>query len=125
MSTPDARWLDGEAGPVVRPYALTRGRTQPAGEIPLGLVDVLVSTGAQDPDAFRPSPEQRRILRLCRQPVTLADLASDLDLPIGVVRVLASDLAQHGMVEVARAAPAEPAANARLLREVLNGLRAL
>jgi Protein of unknown function (DUF742) len=125
MSTPDARWLDGEAGPVVRPYALTRGRTQPAGETPLGLVDVLVSTGAQDPDAFRPSPEQRQILRLCRQPVTLADLASDLDLPIGVVRVLASDLAQHGMVEVARAAPAEPAANARLLREVLNGLRAL
>ncbi len=125
MSMPDARWLDGEAGPVVRPYALTRGRTQPAGETTLGLVDVVVATGTQDASAFRPSPEQRRMLQICRRPVTLADLASDMDLPVGVVRVLAGDLAHHRMIEVAQVAPAEPAANAQLLREVLDGLRAL
>ena len=36
--TGDERWLDRDAGPVVRPYALTRGRTRPPG-LTLGLID--------------------------------------------------------------------------------------
>ncbi len=125
METPDARWLDGEAGPVVRPYALTRGRTQAAGPLSLGLVDVVLTVSDHPGEGFRPSPEQRRILRHCRQPATLADLASDMDLPVGVVRVLVGDLAHHRMVELTQSAPFEPAASTRLLREVLDGLRAL
>ena len=30
MAAPKDRWLDREAGPVVRPYAVTKGRTAPA-----------------------------------------------------------------------------------------------
>ena len=37
-------WLDREAGPVVRPYALTRGRTQAQGPA-LGLIDLVTATG--------------------------------------------------------------------------------
>jgi uncharacterized lipoprotein len=107
----------------VRPYALTHGRTQPAGETAPGLLDVVVATGPRDSEGIRPSPEQRRILGLCGKPVTVADLASDIDLPVGVVRVLVGDLAQHSLVEVTK--PAGPAASERLLREVLDGLQAL
>ena len=31
MTSNDDRWLDETAGPVVRPYALTQGRTRPSG----------------------------------------------------------------------------------------------
>lgn len=70
------------------------------------------------------SPEHRRILALCRAPMTVVDLASDIDLPVGVVRVLLSDLSQHGMIRVL-ATPRGPATNERLLRDVLDGLHAL
>jgi hypothetical protein len=39
------RWMDHEAGPVVRLYALTKGRTQPSGGASFGLIDVVVATG--------------------------------------------------------------------------------
>lgn len=125
MNAPTPRWLDGDAGPFVRPYALTRGRTQPDGEAAPGLLDVVAATGSHGSEGFRPSPEQRRILGLCGHPVTLADLASDMDLPVGVVRVLVGDLAQHAMVEVARTRTGGATASERLLREVLDGLQAL
>ena len=32
VQPPDSEWLDQDAGPVVRPYALTGGRTRPVGE---------------------------------------------------------------------------------------------
>jgi len=32
MPSNDERWLDAEAGPVVRPYALTQGRTRHTGD---------------------------------------------------------------------------------------------
>jgi len=40
------RWLDEDAGAVVRPYALTRGRTRPAG----GRLDLIALISAV-PDA--------------------------------------------------------------------------
>jgi len=36
-------------------------------------------------------------MSLCRRPIPLVDLASEIDLPIGVVRVLLGDLTQDGM----------------------------
>ncbi|MFD0540498.1 DUF742 domain-containing protein [Actinomadura luteofluorescens] len=82
------RWLDAAAGPIVRPYAVTRGRTRPSGE-PLDIVAILVATGRPPPEPGRLSRQQRRLLALCRRPHALADLASDLNLPFGVIRVLA------------------------------------
>jgi hypothetical protein len=125
MAAPKDRWLDREAGPVVRPYAVTKGRTAPAAGTSLGLIDVVVA--APDPDrpaSLRLGPEHRQILARCGRPITVVDLASDLDLPVGVVRVLLSDLSQHGMVRVL-ATPRGPVSNERLLRDVLDGLHAL
>ncbi len=74
--------------------------------------------------SLRLGPEHRQLLARCRRPVTVVDLASDVDLPVGVVRVLLSDLSEHGIVSVL-ATPRGPVANERLLREVLDGLQAL
>jgi hypothetical protein len=125
MTAPKDRWLDREAGPVVRPYALTKGRTVPTDGTSVGLIDVVVAVSeAAPPPVLRLGPEHRHILARCREPVTVVDLASDIDLPVGVVRVLLSDLSQHGMIRI-HASPRGPVTNERLLRDVLDGLHAL
>src|SRR3954465_6358747 len=91
------RWLDAAAGPIVRPYAVTRGRTRPRGE-PLDIVAILVATRRGPAAPGRPSRDPRPRLALCRRPHALAALASDLDLPFGVIRVLAGDLVDSGLV---------------------------
>jgi hypothetical protein len=110
---------------VVRPYALTKGRTMPAPGTEAGLLDVVVACA--DPrltaDGWL-NREHRRILNQCRQPITVADLASDTSLPVGVVRVLLGDLRQHGAVRVVATAQG-PVTSDRLLREVLNALQSL
>jgi hypothetical protein len=125
MSAPKDRWLDQEAGPIVRPYTLTRGRTMPASEAYVGLIDMVVAEARRRlPAEARLNPEHRRILSRCGQPITVLDLASDTDLPVGVVRVLLSDLTQWGAITVL-SAPRGPVTDERLLREVLHGLQAL
>ena len=91
----------------------------------VGLIDVVVAVSeAAPPPVLRLGPEHRHILARCREPVTVVDLASDIDLPVGVVRVLLSDLSQHGMIRI-HATPRGPVTNERLLRDVLDGLHAL
>lgn len=125
MSAGD-KWDARDTGPVVRPYALTGGRTEPADGEVLDLIAVVVASGkaTRTGDPAASSPEHRRILRLCRKPATVADLASDTALPLGVVRVLLADLILQGQITVL---PNQPAREqpAELLREVLHGLRAL
>jgi hypothetical protein len=123
MTDGGARWLDRDAGPVVRPYALTRGRTRPPG-VTLGLLDQVSAAMPLAIDARGLGPEHRRLLNLCRTPTPVADLASETDLPLGVVRVLLGDLLERGVV--ALAGPAAPeGADESVLRSVIDGLRAL
>lgn len=123
----ESKWVDRNAGPVVRPYAVTGGRTEPADGEVLDLITIVVAAahGGGDSDPIEFSPEHRRIVGLCRRPATVADIASDTALPLGVVRVLLADLIQSGRVKVLnqRAAGQQPSTD--LLREVLHGLRAL
>ncbi|MBW8486200.1 DUF742 domain-containing protein [Actinomadura parmotrematis] len=104
MSGRRERWLDEDAGPLVRPYAITRGRTRARGAA-LDLVTILVA--AEGPAAPRSglSPEHQRVLRLCRAPHTLVDLASRLELPLGVIRVLVDELLEPGLLRVETPAP--------------------
>jgi DNA-binding transcriptional ArsR family regulator len=68
------------------------------------------------------SPEGRRLLRHCGEAMSVAELAAVLELPLGVVRVVLTDLAEAGLVEIHRPAP-EQANDATILEEVLDGLR--
>jgi len=121
--TAGGMWLDREAGPVVRPYALTRGRTQAQGP-QLGLIDMVTATGPRAGDARGLGPEHRRLLALCQRPMAVADIASDTELPLGVVRVLLGDLRERGLIAIAGPA-AQGSAAESVLRSVLDGLRAL
>ncbi|GIH75073.1 hypothetical protein Plo01_15020 [Planobispora longispora] len=111
--------MDEEAGPVVRPYALVGGRTRSSGDT-LDLVALVVATGDAPRGDFVPGPEQERILSMVGTATPVADVASELDLPLGVVRVLLGDLQDHGLISIGRASASE-----RILKEVINGLRAL
>ena len=126
MAVPKDRWLDRAAGPVVRPYAVTKGRTGPAEGRSIGLIDVVMAVPDPQPGVGQQlGPEHRQLLARCkRRPATVVDLASDVDLPVGVVQVLVGDLSEHGLVHVA-AAQRRPVTNAALLRKVLHGLEAL
>jgi Protein of unknown function (DUF742) len=121
------KWRRRDSGPVVRPYAVTGGRTQPADGEVLDLLALVVATGrpAATDDPARLSPEHRRILGLCEQQVTVADLAADTALPVGVVRVLLADLILQGAITVVRQRPAGQRTSNDVLQEILNGLRAL
>ena len=125
MPSHDERWLDAEAGPVVRPYALTRGRTRHSGEA-FDLVATVIATHARITDAGGLGPEHFSVLQLAQVPTTVVDIASDVDLPLGVVRILLADLRELGLVMVQ--APVQMKAHQvdrETLREVLHGLRGL
>jgi Protein of unknown function (DUF742) len=124
---PSGKWRPRDSGPVVRPYAVTGGRTAPADGEVLDLIAVVVATGrAVPPDDHPPlTPEHRRILGLCQQQVTVADLGAETTLPVGVVRVLLADLIAQGVVTVVRQRPSARRPQNDVLQEILNGLRAL
>lgn len=120
----DERWVDEEAGPIVRSYAMVRGRTQPRG-IKLDLVSLLCATGREPPPDRRLSREESHLLALCWQPAAVADLASDLDLPLGVVKVLAGELCHLNLLEVRKPGRRMVQADQALLQRVLEDLKAL
>jgi hypothetical protein len=93
----------------------------------LDLIAIVVASGQAPPadDLMDLSPEHRRILGLCRERATVADVASDTGLPLGVVRVLLADLILQGRITVLPQQPGGDQPRADLLREVLHGLRAL
>ncbi|MFE3636530.1 DUF742 domain-containing protein [Streptomyces cellostaticus] len=126
---PGIQWYDGEAGPLVRPYAMTGGRTQPG---PSGVSFDLIALVTLDPaapatdDDTLLGPEHRALVDLCRlETQSVAELAAGADLPVGVVRVLLGDLLELGRVTVRRPVPPAQLPDERLLREVIEGLRAL
>jgi hypothetical protein len=123
--TDEARWLDEQAGPVVRPYALTRGRARPT----VGQFDLLAYVIAQptgEPGEKGLQPEHRTILHLLAEgPATVAELASRLDLATGVLRVLLGDLLAAGRIAVHPPAAASHHPDDTVLKAVINGLRTL
>ncbi|MFE3166328.1 DUF742 domain-containing protein [Streptomyces sp. NPDC059224] len=124
-----SQWYDGEAGPLVRPYAMTGGRTRPG---PTGVRFDLIALVTLDPGApgadgdTALGPEHRALIDLCRvETQSVAELAAGADLPVGVVRVLLGDLLEGGCVTVSRPVPPAQLPDERILREVIAGLRAL
>jgi hypothetical protein len=125
MPSNDEGWLDADAGPVVRPYALTRGRTRPSGES-FDLVATVSTTRTRVRDPGGLGPEHLSVLKIARRPTTVVDIASDVDLPLGVVRILLADLRELGLVTIAAPVPMKVRhVDRNTLREVLHGLRGL
>lgn len=117
-------WTDWDAGPVARPYTVTGGRTRQRTALRFDLVD-LVGRSLRPVRAGGYTPERRAVLGLCEQPVTVADLSSELGLPVGVVRIVLEDLVHDGLIEVRVPAPRGRVTDVRLLERVIEGIRAL
>jgi hypothetical protein len=120
MSTEEG-WYDEAAGPLVRPYTITSGRTPPEGaQLDLS-TQVMTLRSAQQPAGL--GPEHLSIVRLCRRPLSIAEIAAYVKLPLGVVRVLCADLIERGLV-ITRSPSSRPAQAPDLetLQAVLDGL---
>lgn len=120
----------------VRPYSLTGGRTRFGHVL---LVETFVSSTAALEAAeerreltngsltTRVMPEMRAIVELCRRMRTVAEIAALLKMPLGVVRVLLSDLADQGKIRVYGTGTGHGTGrpDRALLERVLSGLRRL
>jgi hypothetical protein len=118
----DDAWYDDEAGPIVRPYAMTSGRTQPV-RGRFDLITLVVTRPVPAPATL--TPEQARILVLCRHVLSVAEIAAYMNLPAGTVRVLLGDLLAARLIETREPPPIADAPSEELLEALLAGLRAL
>ncbi|WP_433065652.1 DUF742 domain-containing protein [Dactylosporangium sp. CS-033363] len=119
-------WADRDAGPVVRPYAMTGGRVVPASDKFDVVAMVVAAAGAAGgAGGWGLQPEHRAILAACREPLAVAELASHLDLALGVVRVLLGDLLGQGLIELYEPQSTGGLPSASVLKAVIHGLRAL
>ncbi|HEX6872930.1 MAG TPA: DUF742 domain-containing protein [Micromonosporaceae bacterium] len=121
---PENVWMDDEAGPVVRHYAMTSGRTRPTrGDF--DLITLIVAARNAAPVDATMQPEHGAIMRLCQNPISVAELATHLDLPVGTVRVLLGDLLDRGYIRTRSPVPASNLPTERVFKAVLDGLRSL
>jgi hypothetical protein len=118
----------------VRPYSLTGGRTR-FGHVLLVETFVAALEAPEerkeltngDANGSRVMPEMLAIVELCRRMRTVAEIAALLKMPLGVVRVLLSDLADQGKIRVYGTGTGHGTGrpDRALLERVLNGLRRL
>ena len=114
-------WFDDAAGPLVRPYAVTRGRTRSL-QTELEMITLVVAVQSPGPSATaRLDPEHHEILARCQRPTSVAEIAAGLHLPLSVIKILISDLIERRLV-IFRAA-VTPDLN--VLQAVINGIRRL
>jgi len=112
-------------GALVRPYAVTRGRTEPRRDI--AIEAVLLASPAAVQEARFAGHDKHRIAVICDgRPQSLAEIAAYSRLPLGVARVLVADMVTDGLLTLHSAAPVEAyEERMNLLERVLSGLRRL
>lgn len=123
--------LPGASGPgahdhrssLVRPYAVTGGRTKPSYQLQIEAMVSATAYEARDLSAL--SPECQSILGCCRDWRSVAEISAVLRMPLGVARVLIGDMAMEGLVRVHQADYAQGRPDLNLLERVLSGLRKL
>lgn len=112
-------------GELIRPYAVTRGRTEPARDIAIEAVLVTTPRGRQE--AAFAGRDKQMIASLCDgRAQSLAEIASHMRVPLGVARVLVADMAAEGLLTLHDSSVSEGYEDRmELLERVLSGLRKL
>jgi len=122
---------DEPTGALVRPYAVTRGRTRPKLDIALeALVETTVRGRSAGASRSGGGSEHQYIAAMCDggRVQSLAEIAARMQLPLGVARVIVADMASDGLVAVHEPTSLEDETDAvgtELLERVLSGLRRL
>jgi hypothetical protein len=110
-----------DTGRLVRPYAITGGRT--GGEVEIGLESQIQASTRASTHLGAYRWEAAQLIELVQTPMALIELAARLELPLGVARVLVADLISDGAVVLHK--PVATQNFGSLLERVLDGVRNL
>jgi hypothetical protein len=91
----------------------------------LDLLTYVEALYAPEADLVYLQPEHREILALTRRAQSVAEIAGQLDLPVGVIRVLVGDLLQANLVSTFDSDNSLNPPDENTLQAVIDGLRAL
>jgi hypothetical protein len=108
---------------LVRPYAVTGGRTKPRTQLQIEAMVAAAHYEARDLSVL--SPECQAILGFCRDWRSVAEISAVLRMPLGVARILIADMAVEGLVRIHQLDHAQGRPGVELLERVLSGLRNL
>ncbi len=108
---------------LVRPYAVTGGRTEPRYQLEIEAMVVAQYYEARDLSLL--TPECQAILEFCRDWRSVAEVSAVLQMPLGVARILIADLGAEGLVRIHQLDHAQGGPDVKLLERVLSGLRRL
>jgi Protein of unknown function (DUF742) len=123
MTAKDEEWIDEADGSLVRPYAMTGGRTR---SDTLGLDLITLVVAMQPATEIDIEPEYERIMSACQFPTSVVEIAAKVDLPLQVVKVLLSDLINQRLIIFrSPVAPANERPSQHVLQAVLDGIRKL
>lgn len=114
-------WYDDQAGPMVRPYAVTRGRTRSARR-DLSMITLVIAFRG---NAGALAHEYVDILRLCDRPLSVAEVSAKLDMPLAVAKILIGDLIEQGYLLFQAPPTAVDTPDMDILQAVLDGIRRL
>ncbi|MFJ2020165.1 DUF742 domain-containing protein [Streptomyces nodosus] len=89
---------------------------------PIDLVTLIVADGEPPPTV---TPEQSALLRLCRTPLSVAEISAYLGLPASVVTVLLTDLLAAELVQARAPIVRQEMPDRSLLEAVMHGLQQL
>ena len=105
---------------LVRAYTITSGRTKASVDLPFEATLRVLPRDASVPLAA----SAMRVLEVCDQR-SVAEVSAHVSLPIGVVRVLLSDLVEQNLVRVQATINADSSKDERieLIERTLRGLR--
>jgi hypothetical protein len=112
------RGADGAGSGLVRPYAVTGGRTR--SRYHLQIEAMVAASHYEARDLSTLSPECQAILGFCRDWRSVAEISAVLRMPLGVARVLIGDMAVDGLVQIDHE---HGGPDLNLLERVLSGLR--
>lgn len=117
---------DWEEGTPVPLYIVTGGRTEAEDAQVLDLVTLIVARSEPRPGM---RPEHVSILRMCANPLSVAEVSAYLDLPFGAVHVLLADLLAESLVEARQTRTAHVTAavepDVEILKALIDGLQRL
>lgn len=108
---------DGLDEQVLRPFIVTRGRTQAAEGVAM---ESLVDRRGQRSDVT--DSHHAQIWDALSSRLSVAELSAACSRPLGVVLVLVGDMAELGQVEVYKTAATD---DIQLVRKLIDGVRAL
>ena len=119
MSDEEGTWYDEDAGSLVRPYAMTGGRTS-SRQTDLEMITLVVAVRSLTRGLVASlDPECVQILVKCQQPRSIAEISAEMGLPLSVVKILIGDLIDKQLIMFRSAVSPD----IQVLQAVINGIR--